>query len=281
MHSVSTGCDGRIYVIGGLTTPIADDATSTHQENSVEVYDPEKNAWFQAAPMLTPRVAGAAATGADGRIYTIGGEQEPGFHPVSTVETYDPTDNTWSQIAPLPQPLSRMGAVTGPDGRIWVVADRATYVYAPDTNSWASAAAMPTERIHHQVVMAPDGLIWALGGFSFDGGLHELDTVEIYDPSADVWSAGTPMPDARAEFAAAAVPDGRVAVLGGSRGARTDAVSIYDLETKIWTPGPDMPIGLSSHMATVTRDGRIMLISGHAADRRQFGENQQVLLLTP
>lgn len=280
-EAVSTGCDGRVYVIGGLTTPDPHDARSTRQEPSVEVYDISANAWSNVAPMLTPRVAHAASTGKDGRIYAIGGEIEPDFRAVSTVEAYNPSTNTWAPVSSLPQPLSRMGAVTGEDGRIWVIANRGTYVYTPSTDSWRAAAPMPTQREHHEVVSTPDGRIWALGGFSWDVGLHELNTVEVYDPSSNKWSTSAPMPDARAEFAAVAVPDGRIFVIGGSRRAPHDTVSIFDPKANTWTAGPTMPVGATHHVAAVTGDGRVLVISGDGDTRGDLSLSRRVLLLTP
>lgn len=282
MHAAATGCDGRIYLMGGLTTPVPDDATSTRLEPSVEVLDPTSGAWSMVAPLPTPRYALAGATGTDGRIYAIGGEVDgPAYDTVPTVEAFDPGTGRWTSVAPLPEPLSRMGAVTSPDGRIWVVADRATYVYTPSTDTWAPAAAMPTPRSHHAVAMGQDGRIYALGGFSRDGQLTELATVESYLPESDRWRPEPPMPTARAEFAAVTAPDGRIVVVGGGRVGPQDAVYLRDPDTGVWTSGPTMPAGRSDHVATVAADGRIVVLSGHRADEPTFLQARDVLLLTP
>ncbi|MDN5859562.1 MAG: hypothetical protein L0H84_13170 [Pseudonocardia sp.] len=272
--SVTTGCDGRVYVIGGVLDAKVN--TATHVEPTVEVYDPRSNTWSQTAPMLTSRQAPAVTAGIDGRIYAIGGVHGSNFEPVATVEVYDPETNKWSQVAPLPQP-GAAGAVTGKDGRIWVIAERDTYVYSPEANSWATAAPMPTERFTPQVVMAPDGMIWVLGGIS-DG---VVGVVEVYDPSSNTWRTSSPMPNPQVDFPAVAVPDGRILVLGGSRGARQQKVSIFDPATNRWTSGPDMPIGLEGHSATVDQDGRVLVVSGHAVGSPSTELNRQVLVLTP
>ena len=51
--------------------------------------------------MDTPRMGLAAATGSDGTIYALGGNNRDSTH-LDTVEAYDPSTNTWSPIAPMP-----------------------------------------------------------------------------------------------------------------------------------------------------------------------------------
>ena len=48
--------------------------------------------------MPTPRHILAAAAGADGRIYAIGGHDKG---PLNTVEAYDPGSDSWSAVAPM------------------------------------------------------------------------------------------------------------------------------------------------------------------------------------
>src|SRR5260370_394304 len=57
------------------------------------------SSWSTVAPMPTARQFLAAAAGADGRVYAIGGLQFGGG-PLNTVEAYDPFTNIWSTVAP-------------------------------------------------------------------------------------------------------------------------------------------------------------------------------------
>src|SRR5207302_4087591 len=76
--------------------------------------------WSTVASMPTARAALAAVTGADGRIYAIGGfSATRGF--VNTVEAYTPSTNSWSTVAPMPTPRALLAATTGPDGRIYAI----------------------------------------------------------------------------------------------------------------------------------------------------------------
>jgi hypothetical protein len=88
--AAATGCDGRIYAIGGYNGSII--------LNTVEAYDPATNAWTTVAPMPTARWLLAAATGSDGRIYAIGGYNGS---ILNTVEAYRPGRRTRPSTALL------------------------------------------------------------------------------------------------------------------------------------------------------------------------------------
>jgi N-acetylneuraminic acid mutarotase len=199
--------------------------------NTVEAYDPATKTWSTLAPLQTPRLGLAAATGRDGRIYVMGGQsapQPPGpFLVTPSVEAYDPAMNTWSAVAPMPTARVNLAATTGPDGRIYAIGGctcglpgnqtlPTVEVYDPSTNRWSTAAPMPTPRADLAATTGPDGRIYAIGGCSpcgFSG--RVLSTVEVYDPSTNSWSTGVPMPTPRIGLATATGSDGRIYAAGG------------------------------------------------------------------
>lgn len=114
--AAATGADGRIYAIGGASLIGGVIGASL---NTVEAYDPVSNSWNAVAPLLTPRTDPAAATGRDGRIYTLGGYNSGSLLNLNTVEVYTP--QTASPISsppftpvPVPSatPMPTPGVVT-------------------------------------------------------------------------------------------------------------------------------------------------------------------------
>ena len=59
----------------------------------VDAYDPATDTWTRVAEMPTPRLELAAATGADGKIYTFGGQTAAGGN-TDLVEVVDPLCTT-------------------------------------------------------------------------------------------------------------------------------------------------------------------------------------------
>ena len=145
--AASFGPNGKLYVFGGCacrgSAPLykASDsagrarvkAEAVAEERAVastEVYDPKTDSWSLAAPMPEPRMLMAAARGADGKIYVIGGQRSWGSTPLSDVDVYEPATDHWSKGPSLG--IARVGhaAVTAADGTIWVLGG---YAAAPES----------------------------------------------------------------------------------------------------------------------------------------------------
>ena len=164
--AVAVEVGGKIYVIGGATTPeggkevAISNNTTARNLTSNDVYDVASNTWSSAAPMALGRNhAFAGAVG--GKIYIIGGRVAHAFVAASQntdiVEEYDPSTNTWgAQRAKMPTARSGGGWATF-GGRIYVAggeaassamvgAFRAVEAFDPATNSWTVMPSMPMPR---------------------------------------------------------------------------------------------------------------------------------------
>ena len=73
------------------------------------------------------------------------------------------------------------------------------------------------------------------------------------------WSAGAPMPSARAEIAVAQL-GGKIYVIGAFTGERE--LEIYDAATDRWSRGAPLPHSLH-HPAAVGLDGKVYAIGGY------------------
>jgi hypothetical protein len=125
---VAAGPDGRIYILGGA-------GFSTGNKVAVfgatQIFDSRTRTWTTGPAMPTARTALAAVTGADGRIYAIGGTPDPyGMEDVSqlphpralrTVEAYSPRAGKWAILSGLNVPRYGLAAVMGSDGYIYAI----------------------------------------------------------------------------------------------------------------------------------------------------------------
>ena len=90
-------------------------------------YSVSANTWTSLAPMPVATAGSAAALGADGKIYVVGGVS--GGVTTNAVQVYDPAANSWTLSTPLPESLT--GSVMGTDslGRLVVMGGSDTNGY--------------------------------------------------------------------------------------------------------------------------------------------------------
>jgi len=108
------------------------------------------DSWVTVAPMPTARFQLAAATGADGTIYAIGGYNQSGGN-LNTVEAYTPSTSSWATVASMPTPRHGLAAATGADGNIYAIggintgylSTVETYTPAPASTTRLGAVGQP------------------------------------------------------------------------------------------------------------------------------------------
>jgi N-acetylneuraminic acid mutarotase len=120
-----------------------------------------------------------------------------------------------------------------------------------------------------------NGKIYAIGGVagssSSYSSVETYSTVEEYDPATDTWTAKSEMPTTRGSHSANVV-DGKIYIIGGTRGAafssdRIQTVEVYDPATDTWTQKGDMPRGIGAGYSSVV-DGKIYVIGGYGGAQR-------------
>ncbi len=152
-------------------------------------------------------------------------------------------------------------AIVGEPRRLDVFADRSGRTAAPDERGWVRAAAAPAA-LTEVAAAVHQGRIWVAGGL--DGAGQAVDLVLIYDPVADAWAPGPPLPVA--VHHSALVSTGDVLFLiggyaGEGFGGPTDAV--YRLQDGGgWAPDERLPEPRGAGAAAFDGRGRIMYGGG-------------------
>ncbi|MFJ2830698.1 Kelch repeat-containing protein [Streptomyces sp. NPDC087263] len=179
--------DGRVLVFGGYVVTSRDFGAGLAY---CELYQPDTGKWLPAGNLSTPRHSHQATLLADGTVLVNGGG-DPG---------------------------------AGVDGGHVNPYSRATAErYDPATDTWTPDTPMPTGRTHHRAVLLPDGRLLVAGGtndVTLDTGYRNA---VLYDPLTRAWAWSASMAVPRWDFAATALPDGRVLVVGGA--VRTGAAA--------------------------------------------------------
>ncbi len=274
--STATGTDGTLYAIGGADSGV-------NPQSAVYALSPEASSWRPVASLPLGfgdgRMYAAAATGADGTIYLIGGVDRF-LTAQSSVYAYTPSTNSWRGVAGLPGGgRADLAAATGADGTIYAIGGwsgqigvrgqqyyNTVFAYHPATNSWSQVASLPaSDRSGLAATTGADGTIYALGG---DGDTYYAQSSAFaYTPATDSWRSVASLPDARVDLAAATDADGTIYALGGADASNTPQSSVYAYTpaTDSWAPLPTLPGGLSGLGAATGADGAIYALGGQGA----------------
>ncbi|MBN1349110.1 hypothetical protein JXJ21_06865 [candidate division KSB1 bacterium] len=264
---------GRIFVMGGKQTGGNQDLNDNRDVNFNYAYDPGSNQWTPLAAMPTARYdVGLAEIG--GRIYAISSKNE----------SYDPVTDTWKQHAPLPHGGAHLGVAQtggeifafGVEGADWCGQNMA---FNPITNAWHAKASIPTPRMFCAAVTFQEK-IYVMGGLGYDakGRIGPIrHEVEVYDPAADRWEAKHPMPDGIFGATGTGVFDGKIFLVGVSKGESlsasriTQEIYVYNPVSDSWSRVSD-PLPHTHHggAGVAFLDNRITLIGGNGENFTQF-----------
>lgn len=108
-----------VFVTGGIDTA---DSSQWEPLMSISAGGQIGNGvWYDASSMLqTGRYGHAAAVGADGRIYVVGGNVSPGIV-TGSAETFDVPVFRWIPMTAALRARDRLAAAVGPDGRLYAI----------------------------------------------------------------------------------------------------------------------------------------------------------------
>jgi N-acetylneuraminic acid mutarotase/glucose/arabinose dehydrogenase len=265
--------DGKLYMVGGKT--------ATDHVSSMFIYDPAADEWTRGPDLPGPAVENPALVALDGLLYAFGGSTEPFSGAVDNAAVFDPLTEVWTPLTPLP--TARGGsAAEAVGGLIYVVGGLAANgasldaveVYDPTTDAWTSAAPMITRRDNPGAAVL-DGRLYVFGGRIRDADGTEiaatLNTVEMYDPMQDGWTARAPMPTGRRTMVVGTL-DGRAQVIGGERapdGNTFPQNEEYDPVTNTWRTLAAMPTPRHG-AAGGTIDGAVYVAGGGPAGGASF-----------
>jgi N-acetylneuraminic acid mutarotase len=248
--------NGKIYVFG----------SSVNYE-----YDPAVNDCAVKTPMPTSRTSFAVAA-CEGKIYVLGGSVSGTA--VGLNEVYDPASDTWEAITAMPTSRSQIEA-NAVNGKIYVMGGRTagpystvnvTEEYDVAADSWSTKAPM-LYPVVSSVSAVVDNKIYVIGGQDeFEQDMN-LKVVQIYDPTVDAWTLGTPAPAVVWQSSAGAttglMAPKRIYVIGGMAGFAEplDSNYAYDPEADVWSSAAPVPTARYGPACGVVND-QLYVIGG-------------------
>lgn len=225
--------------------------------------------WEPVGRMAEPRNFPQATLLTDGTVLVTGGSRPLGFAPAAAVisirsaERFDPQTNRFIAAGPMREGRVGHSAVRLLDGRVLVLGGfdhltrnslRSAELYDPVTDAFTLVGEMQAP--HEVAVLLWDGRVLVLGGRAV--------TAEIYDPATRSFRPTGSLARPRLGAVAVALPDGRVAILGGEddqqRAIR--AVEIYDPASGRFTVHGEIAVERLGATATLLPGGKIALAGG-------------------
>jgi N-acetylneuraminic acid mutarotase len=272
-HTATLLANGKLLVTGGQMA-------GGFSLNNAEIYDPASG-WSSAGLIGDSRFGHTATLLPDGKVLIVGGQQAAGSPLVNsllaTAAIYDPTNNTWGVTSSLTVPrrlhtatLLTNGSVlvTGGDNNLLPATNTATgainssEVFNPATGSWTSVGNLGGARSAHTASLLPNGRVMVAGGAAgrlIAGAVSPRLNVEIYDPTAQTWSATTSMGAARFGHTATILPTGYVAIVSGSQDSVvTTTVELFDPTSSVWTASANLRVRRTAAMLLMP-NGRVLM----------------------
>ncbi|MDA9963225.1 hypothetical protein N9D63_10115, partial [Opitutales bacterium] len=240
--------EGKMYFIGGYN------GSGT---NVTERYDPLTNQWQTLSPLTTARFA-HSCTVLNDKIYAIGGNG------LSSVEIYDPALDQWTAGTGLPGEVRYAEAITV-GGKILLIGGRNSssqnlsqvLEFDPSNNQWSQKTPMNTTRLGPALTYL-DGKVWVLGGLGGAQGTN-LNTVEIYDATADSWTTGPSFSVPRVHLTSWTA-NGRIYVAGGYN-PWVDSIEVWEPSTNQWSDVGSLPES-KSNLDSVVLHGKVYVVAG-------------------
>jgi hypothetical protein len=289
--------DGRLFVAGGHQDEV----------NALHIFDPGQETWSRVGEMPNGRWYPTCTTLPDGKVFIIsgtknhGGPVGPGAPVNNTFQLYGPASGVGPE-QPLPVPFSNHFppafatidlypfAYVLPSGKLLVHSRNTTRLYDLDAGSWEApqlrteypwSRTYPGEGTSVLLPLLPTtnppyrARVLVVGGGGADPeqltvSTPATKTVELLDLGAapPAWRFTASMATSRVMPDAVLLPDGTVAVVGGSSSGRADfgvkpvlPVELFDPVSERWTTLCPMRVPRSYHAtALLLPDARVLIM---------------------
>ena len=235
--------NGTIYVFGGYNSKDKF-LQNWKMADHVEAYDPLTDTWIQKKKMPISRFYFGQGVVA-GKVYLIGGTTGLGDRQeqrMDRVDIYDPATDTWAKGPKMPTRRDP-GGMAVVSNRIYVIGGEGWPLpqewgagpflgnieeYDPINRQWRKKKdLLELKNWFSSAVVGDD--IYLIGGYTLEGGLQQVATVNVYHPRTERWREISALPNPLDTFDAATV-NGKIYVFGSlGAGARfSTGVLVYD-----------------------------------------------------
>lgn len=212
----------QVWVVGGETR-IPGWPGEGQVLYTVDIYDPASDTW-SPAPSLNVARTDPFVVSHGGRIWAIGGAAHNSGPKLDSVESIGPGEDAWRMETSLPEP-TRQGHACALGDVIYCASIDGMYAFDTATGQWDEDFPQPGEIGQGPLAAAYEGEVWLMGG-------HGDQSIRCYNPSTRSWRQGPDLPTEQA-WAAAAVMNGELIIVGGAHGSPRHEATVFDDRTYV------------------------------------------------
>ncbi|MGO8816531.1 MAG: kelch repeat-containing protein [Terriglobia bacterium] len=251
-HTATLLPNGMVLITGGINS-----LTPPPVFNSAELYNPTTQTFTTlTATMASTRYDHTATLLPTGQVLLTGGVNSSGSV-LDTAELYDPVANTFTALTATMTSARRGHTATllpkgqvlitgGVDNTLYTAALDTAEIYDPTAQTFtALTSTMVTALVYHTATLLPSGQVLLAGGEEGNGYGTALNTAELYNPTANTFTAlSATMTTARFSHTATLLPTGEVLLAGGSmngtggsggQGTVLNSAELYDPTANTFT----------------------------------------------
>jgi hypothetical protein len=274
-HTATLLGDGRVLVVGGVTTGGADTETT-------DLYEPQAGGvgiWTDGPPMPGARGGHADVMLESGDVLIVGGFRGSTYIPGLLL--FETATDSWNPLgAALDQGRAGATATLLGTGSVLVAGGYAgnlvwlnsLEVYTPQSGQVTQLeATLSTERSVHTATRLDSGEVLLVGGTC--GSSCDITMNELYDPVTDTVSEVAHWGSPPTGHTSTLLADGRVLVVGGIGTENESKAVAYDpTDGGSWVALPELTHARHDHTATLLEDGSVLVVGGKAGDWEPFIE---------
>jgi len=265
-------CGGHSFLGDGILLVAGGHAASHVGMVQASLFNPFTRKWTRLPDMNDRRWYPTSTTLANGDALVISGETTEAEVTNDLPQVFDARTRTWRSLTGAVKAIPYYPReFVAPNGKVFVGGTQPDSWYL-DTSGNGAWTRVGTTRYGQArdygpaVLYGPGKVLYA------GGGLPPTATVEVIDLQ-DVkprWRMVAPMSAPRRQNNATLLPDGKVLVTGGSRGAGFNvrdepvhATEVWDPDTETWTQWASMAVYRGYHStALLLPDGRVLTAGG-------------------
>lgn len=252
---------------------------------TAELLDPRTGAFESVRAMEENRIGHAAVLLRDGRVLVVGGGTTASM-PTETTELFDPRTR---EFEPGPSMAERRFAPIAAalrDGRVLVGAGygvgrtgklgirRTTELLDAGLSGFRRGPDMNEDRFEAEATPLADGRLLVTGGYAL--GNRVVPSAELFDPAKGLFLPLPAMSRGRAYHAPVLLPDGRVAIGGGSDPRETE-VELFDPRALAFTTSGALREQRIGGQAVVLSAHEVLFLGG--TGQRGISATAELLLL--